>query len=224
MSLTHPFQRKYVYVINNCRCQLHPTGSCNSPSKRRGPLYHKAMSGIPPDTLSMSTAIKGVIIRPNGDVNIHYLARFADKYVLPTDPIFADVLPTEMSVRLELPLLICRLNPKEIVPEDTYHRNRPATFLQMRPCTGFAPPEWERQIGAVLVVRQDRKPLACLHLEAVWRYHWTLLSDIHSVGWDRGCKSKISRRSFETFWYDYRNRQLDVGREEFEQLVSPYEI
>src|ERR1700734_1431705 len=97
----------------------------------------------------MSSPVKAVVIRPNGDVSIKHLARFADKYILPTDPVF-DSLPTEMSIQLELPLLVQRLNHRDIVPGDTYHKNRPATFLQMRPCSGFAPLDWQRKIGAVM--------------------------------------------------------------------------
>jgi hypothetical protein len=173
----------------------------------------------------MSTkAIKAVIIRPNGDVEVNYLARFADKYILPTDPIFMDSVPTEVSVMLELPLLVQRLNPRDDIPGDTYHKNRPATFLQMRPYSGFASLDWQRKIGAVLVVRMDRKPLSCLHLEAIWRYHWTLLSDVNSIGWEREGKGKITRKGFEVFWNEFRKRQIDAGREDFEGLVSPYEV
>jgi len=171
-----------------------------------------------------TTAIKAVVIRPNGDVTINFLSRFTDKYILPTDPIFHDVLPTEISIQLELPLLVQRLNPRDVVPGDTYHKNRPATFLQMRPCSGFAPMDWQRKIGAVLVVRMDRKPLSCLHLEAIWRYHWTLVSDVNSIRWDKGLKAKITRKGFEVFWNEYRKKQIEAGRDDFEDLVSPYDV
>jgi hypothetical protein len=84
--------------------------------------------------------------------------------------------------------------------------------------------DWQRKIGAVLVVRMDRKALSCLHLEAIWRYHWTLLSDVNSIGWEKGLKQKISRRSFEGFWYEYKRKQIEAGREDFEDLISPYDV
>jgi hypothetical protein len=171
-----------------------------------------------------TTAIKAVIIRPNGDVTIKHLSRFTDKYILPTDPIFHDVLPTEISVLLELPLLVQRLNLRDVVPGDTYHKNRPATFLQMRPYNGFAPMDWQRKIGAVMVVRMDRKPLSCLHLEAIWRYDWTLLSDVNSIGWEKGLTAKMTRNGFEVFWNEYKKKQIEAGREDFEGLVSPYDV
>lgn len=181
--------------------------------------------GYAPPLSTMNTkAVKAVIIRPNGDVEMNHLARFADKYILPTDPIFVDSLPTEMSVLLELPLLAQRLNPRDDVPGDTYHKNRPATFLQMRPCSGFASLDWQRKIGAVLVVRMDRKPLSCLHLEAIWRYHWTLMSDVNSIAWQTDRKKNITRKAFELFWNEFRKRQVEAGREDFENLVSPYEM
>jgi hypothetical protein len=171
----------------------------------------------------MACAIKGVVIRPNGDVKQRHLSRFADKYILPTDPIFLNVRPTEMSVHLGLPLLVQRLNPIEIVPGDTYHKNRPATFLQMLPSNGFPPAAWQSKIGAVLVARMDKKPLSCLHLEAICRYHWTLLADVNSIALEYGLK-RISKEGFEQFWYEYRRNQFDAGREEFENMASPYEI
>src|SRR5579859_4208722 len=147
---------------------------------------------------TISSVIKGVVIRPNGDVSERHLSRFVDKYILPTDPIFADVVPTELSVQLEFPLVVTRLYPRESIPGDQYHKNRPATFLNIRPCSGFAPLDWQRKIGCVLVVRMDRKPLNCLHLEAMWRYAWTLLSEVNSIGygWDKGPKRRASRTSF----------------------------
>jgi hypothetical protein len=181
----------------------------------------------PPNNSAISmhtSAIKAVVIRPNGDVTILHLARFTDQYILPTDPIFHDVTPTEISVQIELPLIVQRLNSREIVPGDAYYKNRPATFLQMRPCSGFAPLDWQRKIGAVLVVRMDRKPLSCLHLEGIWRYHWTILSDVNSIGWEKGLKGKLTRKSFEVFWNEYRKKQIEAGREDFEDLVSPYDV
>lgn len=75
----------------------------------------------PPNNSAISmhtSAIKAVVIRPNGDVTILHLTRFTDQYILPTDPIFHDVPPTEISVQIELPLIVQRLNSREIVPGD----------------------------------------------------------------------------------------------------------
>ena len=65
-----------------------------------------------------TSAIKAVVIRPNGDVTIRHLSRFTDQYILPTDPIFHDVPPTEISVQIELPFIVQRLNSRNIVPGD----------------------------------------------------------------------------------------------------------
>jgi hypothetical protein len=173
----------------------------------------------------MTSAVKGVLIRPNGDVYINHLARFSDKFVLPTDPIFHDVRPTEMSLRLNLPLLVQRLNPLEIVPNDAYHKNTPATILQTRPCTGQCLYDWDRKIGVVLVVRTDGKPLSCLHLEAMWKFNSMLLQDSNVIAsWEIGVQPKVGRKNFEKFWQEYRSKQIAAGREEFESLGSPYDI
>jgi hypothetical protein len=163
--------------------------------------------------------IKAVIIRPNGDVK-KGLTRFTDKYILPTDPIFQDCLATQVSVLLDLPLLIQRLHPRDSVPENAYYQNLPATVLQMSLC-GIAPMEWWR-VGPVMVVRVDRKPLCCLHLEAIWKYHWNLFYENSSF--DRDRQMKISKRDFEAFWEEFRRRQIEAGREDFRELVSPYDV
>lgn len=173
----------------------------------------------------MQSVVKGVIIRPDGDVKTNHLTRFTDKYVLPTDPIFLpDILPTHTSVLLELPLLVERLNDRDRVPGDGYHKNRPATTLHMRPISGFAPFEWQRKVGAVLVVRMDRKPLSCLHLEAICKFLWTLMVDANSIGWEKGIESRVTKKAFEVFWYEYKKRQIKAGREEFDELESPYSV
>jgi hypothetical protein len=171
----------------------------------------------------MNTTIKGCLIRPNGDVTEHHLCRFADKFVLPTDPIFHNVEPPVMSVLLELPILVARLNPRDIVPNDAYHKNRPATCLNVGPC-GFATMEWQRQVGVVLVVRMDRKPLSCIHLEVLWKFHWTLLSEMNAIAWDKRNKLRVNREAFQGFWHDYRKKQIEAGREDWEDIPSPYDI
>jgi hypothetical protein len=173
----------------------------------------------------MSLVIKGCIIRPNGDVTEKHLSRFADKYVVPTDPIFQDAKPPAMSVLLELPILVARLNPVDMIPGDSYHTNRPATCLNVGPC-GFAPMEWQRKVGVVLVVRMDRRPLCCFHLEALWKFHWTLLEASNTLGWDNRYKirARVSRSGFEEFWFDYKKKQIEAGREDWGDLPSPYDI
>jgi hypothetical protein len=176
-------------------------------------------------TSNLVAAIKGVIVRPNGDVTEKFLSRFTDKYILPTDPIFTTVLPTEMSVLIELPLLVQRLNDRDLIPGNAYHKNCVVTFLHVRPCSGLAPLDWQRRVGAVLVVRMDRKPLSGLHLEAIWRYHWSVLSDLNSVqiGFERH-NLRVSRKAFEIFWSQYKKKQIEAGREDFEELGSPYDM
>lgn len=51
-----------------------------------------------------------------------------------------------------------------------------------------------------------------------------MLSDVNSIGWERGMKGQIGRKGFEVFWYEFRKKQIDAGREDFEGLCSPYEI
>jgi hypothetical protein len=171
----------------------------------------------------MTSAVKGCIIRPNGDVTELHFTRFADKYVLPTDPIFHDVQPTANSVRLELPILVARLNSVDLIPRGPYHNNRPATCLNIAH-SGMAPLTWQYRVGAVLVVRMDRKPLCCMHLEALWRFHWALLSEMNTLSCDKLMRKKVNRKSFEAFWCDYQGKQIAVGREDWEDVPSPYEV
>jgi hypothetical protein len=172
----------------------------------------------------LSSAIKAVVIRPNGDVNQKHLSRFTDKFILPTDPIFHS-LPTEISTLIELPLLVVRLVPRQDMPADPYHKNRPATFLHMRACSGFAGIDWQQRVGSVLVARADRKPLSCLHLEGIWRYHWMMLRDVNAITGGMGVSvTKFTRKGFEAFWAGWKQKQIEAGRDDFEDLGSPYEV
>jgi hypothetical protein len=50
------------------------------------------------------------------------------------------------------------------------------------------------------------------------------MSDVNSIAWEKGLKAKISRQGFEVFWNEYRKRQIEAGREDFEDLLSPYDV
>src|ERR1700737_2052950 len=171
----------------------------------------------------MNKAIKGCIIRPNGDVREAHLTRIADKYVLPTDLIFSEK-PTLNSVLIEFPVLVVRLNPIEIVPGDAYHKNTPATCLNVGNM-GLVSVDWQRKVGAVLVVRMDRKPSYSMHLEALWKFHWTVLSAVGSfAGWEATGQKRSPKAAFEAFWHEYQKKQIEAGREDWEELVSPYDV
>jgi hypothetical protein len=36
--------------------------------------------------------------------------------------------------------------------------------------------------------------------------------------------TKFTRKGFEAFWTGWKQRQIEAGRDDFEDLVSPYEV
>ena len=69
--------------------------------------------------------------------------------------------PLALSVLLGVPLLIRRLSAKPALelPRNAHFDNVAATALHVDPATGYAPAEWCRGVGTVLVVREDQQPL-----------------------------------------------------------------
>ena len=146
---------------------------------------------------------------------------------VPADhPVFSKhVLP--VPALIEVPLVVYRLGTwSENVAELD---NQAATYLNIDPDSGFAPPEWQECVGTVVVAHKDRKPLLLQHLEVVWDYCNYILD---CFGDGEGAPTKLyNRQAFQKYWEDYCVKQ-DLGstKEEAENLndlgmvKSPYEI
>jgi hypothetical protein len=146
---------------------------------------------------------------------------------LPTDhPVFSKpVLP--VPALIEVPLVVYRLGTwSENVAELD---NQAATYLNIDPNSGFAPPAWQGGVGTVVVARKDRKPLLLHHLEVVWDYCSRILD---YFGNGEGAPIKFyNRQAFQKYWEKYcAEQKLGSTKEGAENLndsgmvKSPYEI
>ena len=97
----------------------------------------------------------------------HY-SRF---WVGPEDPIF-NTKPVPISEKIGYPLLVRR--PGHEAQRGPLTDNQHATWLMIDPTTGFAPAEWQSEVGNVFVARVDGQALETETLGAITDY----ISDI----------------------------------------------
>ena len=150
----------------------------------------------PAPRAASGTMVKGVRINCVGDKNVVKRPHFESVEVPPTDPIFSEYKherdTSDIADRIGLPIFTRQLSPdprwafpkdKEVNKREYPFVNQDATFLHQ--CCdprakgslasgtlgwGWSPMKWQNDVGSVLVVRQDRKPLHPLHVEALCRY------------------------------------------------------
>ncbi|KAG4438114.1 hypothetical protein IFR05_006394 [Cadophora sp. M221] len=116
--------------------------------------------------------VKGVLIRCEGDIGINKKKtgkweRYS-KVEVPKDHTIWDSQPTGASKIMGFPLLVQKQphNPAWKPNDHTRFDNQPATFLNLTVdpkisnLWGFAPPEWQSEVGSVLLVRKDQKDLS----------------------------------------------------------------
>ena len=146
---------------------------------------------------------------------------------IPADhPVFSkQVMP--VPALIEVPLVVYRLGTSSDNVADL--DNQAATYLNIDPDSGFAPPAWQQCVGTVIVARKDRKPLLVHHLEVVWDYCDHILD---YFGDGNGAPKKLyNRQAFQRYWEKYcGNQKLGSTKEGAENLndlgmvKSPYEI
>ncbi|KAI1204516.1 uncharacterized protein F4807DRAFT_447060 [Annulohypoxylon truncatum] len=199
---------------------------------------------------SVGEKIKGVRINCIGDQKMCGRPKFEAVEIAQPDPIFSYGDVSEIMKRVELPIITqhCRPDPKWANNENykafegmSPFNNQDATYLHL--CCdpnadlklqmgklgwGFAPLKWQDGVGSVIVVRQDKKPLFPLHMEAMCKYCRYDASDLirHSLGeyapekpMEKGdVLTMICRPAFVIFWY----KLLDERRKKGEDSSAPY--
>ncbi|XP_044718877.1 putative ectomycorrhiza-upregulated zf-mynd domain-containing protein [Hirsutella rhossiliensis] len=111
---------------------------------------------------------------------------------------------------IEVPLVLDRTGTQSVNEADL--DNQIATYLNIDANSGFAPPDWQSQVGTVVVARKDRKPFYPQHLEGVWMFCDHIL-DLFGEG-DGPPRWLYSRQAFEEWWdvyvprYDVRKVKL----------------
>ena len=126
-----------------------------------------------------------------------------------------------MPALIEVPLVLYRLgtwtdNLREL-------DNSTATYLNIDPNSGIAPPAWQQCVGSVVIARKDRKPLSMSHFEAIWSYFTYILS---SFGEGEGAPIKLyNRQAFQRHWEKRFAKQKPGENLNDSSLVkSPYEV
>ncbi|MCJ1468422.1 hypothetical protein MMC07_007050 [Pseudocyphellaria aurata] len=130
--------------------------------------------------------VLGVRINCVGDRGMLNKPRFEAVEVPCTDTIFSKHDTSDVAERIGLPIFTQRCSPDPRWADDEcLFENTDATFLHQccdpksvfEPLSlrgsmgwGLASRQWQDNVGSTLVVRQDKKPLSPLHVEALCKY------------------------------------------------------
>lgn len=189
--------------------------------------------------------IRAVRINCLGDQKLCNRPAFESVEVLPTDPIFNNHDTSDIANRIGFPILTRRLTPNPawannkdntIFNHGSPFNNQDATFLHL--CCdssasgtlgwGFAFLQWQNNVGSVLVLRQDMKPLHPLHVEALCNYCRYDIMPLfsHSMGeyapeepmTKKAVLAMICRPTFVISWY----KLLDEKTKKGDKADAPY--
>ena len=163
---------------------------------------HRPLLESPPE---VTERIKGVRINCLGDVKMMKKPHFEEVEVPGSDSIFSMHSTSDIADRIGIPILTrrCPPDPKWANREDVMFggsspfKNQDATFLHQ--CCdpkaefdmvtgslgwGWCPMQWQNEVGSVIVVRNDKKPLLPMHMEALVRYCRYEIQPLlaHSIG------------------------------------------
>ncbi|OBT39662.1 hypothetical protein VE00_10672 [Pseudogymnoascus sp. WSF 3629] len=201
---------------------------------------------------SIDTMVKGVKINCIGDRKLFNKPHFEAVDVSSTDPIFSDYDTSDIAKRIGLPIFTwrCPPNPRwandqdnQIYEHQNPFNNQEATFLHLccdpkanfdlRTGTlgwGWASEQWQNNVGSIVVVRQDKKPLSTLHAEALIRYCRYDIRPLlaHSMGeyapeepmTKDAVLAMICRRTFVISWY----KLLDEKEAKDTDAAFPYDV
>ncbi|KAK1252059.1 hypothetical protein MKX08_003246 [Trichoderma sp. CBMAI-0020] len=197
--------------------------------------------------------IKAVRINCFGDQKMCNKPVFESVEILSDDPIFSNHDTSDIANRIGFPIFTRRLAPNpvwagnqdnKIFNYSSPFNNQDATFLHQC-CNpnatlssdfgtlgwGFASMQWQNEVGSVLVVRQDMKPLHPLHVEALCKYCRYDIAPLfaHSIGEyepeeemeKQTVLSMICRPTFVISWNKLLDEKIENGDEA--DAPSPYD-
>ncbi|PVH99566.1 hypothetical protein DM02DRAFT_471379, partial [Periconia macrospinosa] len=180
--------------------------------------------------------IKAVRINCLGDVKVLERPRFEAVEIQANDTIFVDRNTSAIAQRIDIPIFTRRLphtlnwshpdpDAKKKLGSSSGAQNQDATFLHL--CCdpnaepnyragflgwGRAPIKWENDVGSVVVVRQDKKPLTPFHVEVLCGYAHNRVKPLflHSMGrYGHGLPlskdavlTMICRATFVIYWFE----------------------
>lgn len=196
---------------------------------------------------SQGYCVEGVKISCVGDKVIHGDRGFSTLRVPMDHPMFGTQTPIPISKLIEMPLLAHQLRP-DTAWKDTHscagyfggktpYENVAATFLHMESdpendIWGWAPMRWQNDVGSVLVVRQDLKPLVPEHIDALCDYCQSTLQPKFEIALEGGRSKEhvmrfITKAKFGEHFELYRKKMMDScgseqEKEGWKNAPSPY--
>ncbi|KAI1425516.1 hypothetical protein F5Y12DRAFT_369495 [Xylaria sp. FL1777] len=212
--------------------------------------YGSDLTTLPASPPANCRKIKGVKINCLGDQKLFNKPHFEEIELATTDIIFSQHETSEIGDRIGFRIFTKRCFPhpnwanvrnSELFGNESPYNNQDATFLHL--CIdpkakedysrgtlgwGWAPMQWQSEVGSAIVVRQDRKPLSLSHVEALCRYCRHDARDwlAHSMGEyapDEPMSkdlvlSMICRPTFSICWYRMCNEKHKKG----ERVDAPF--
>lgn len=200
-----------------------------------------------------ATMIKGVKINCLGDQKMFGKPHFEAVEVSSKDLIlFHDI--SDIAKRIDLPILTRRCPPNpgwantpdnELFGNESPFNNQDATFLHLccdpnakidlqsgKMGWGWAPMQWQNDVGSTIVVRQDKKALLPLHVEALCDYCRYEMRPLlgHSKGEyapeepmsKDAVLAMICRPTFVIYWYKVLEEKHKKGDDI--DVPNPYDV
>ncbi|KAJ3526579.1 hypothetical protein NMY22_g10109 [Coprinellus aureogranulatus] len=147
--------------------------------------------------------VKGIVIPCDGDLRAEGRSIFESVDVPRSHPIHREGETAPLPKRVGIPLIVYK-QPRP--PRERYQRerldNQKTTYLMIDPVTGFAPAQWQQDIGTVTVIRADHKPLTLPEIETIWMYQdWIL--DLFGDGPERA-HAQMTKEKFRAFFANWK--------------------
>ncbi|KAL5319640.1 hypothetical protein ACEPPN_012696 [Leptodophora sp. 'Broadleaf-Isolate-01'] len=186
--------------------------------------------------------VKGVLIRCEGDIGINKkkTSRWErySKVEVPKDHAIWDSQPTSASKIMGLPLLVQKQphNPSWKPNDHTRFDNQPATFLNLTvdpkisDLWGFAPPEWQSEVGSVLLVRKDQKDLSREQAWAIAEFMQFKVSDSFEDAMESGDERQrraavlkmLNWKQFDDFLEKFKVEMMTADGKSWARVRSPF--
>ncbi|KAI0786821.1 hypothetical protein C8Q75DRAFT_807916 [Abortiporus biennis] len=99
--------------------------------------------------------------------------------------------------------------------------NQSVTDMMIFPENGIIPPLWQKNIGPVIVVHADKRPLPKPALEIIWQFCRSINRNFEN-GDVRLAKDRSNPETFENFCEEYKEQNMRTRPEEFQNLEFPF--
>lgn len=187
------------------------------------------------NTYGGGTKIRGVRVNCIGDQQERGIY---ESVAVPKDHPFGPAL--DLTKLLGIPVRIQKY-PHNNKPYEFSPVNQPITKLHRRvhpklPGWGWAPMEWQNDVGSVLMIRADGKDLNIFTAEVLCALAHSKDGSHMRIGLsiedeemeDGGAAEKarqlegLTKAGFEKFFQEYRQKQIDAGKLEWKNAISPF--